>query len=1119
MKICFLTERMRLGFGVDLVVDEQARRLVGLGFEVVVVVMHADLVLSPRPYQLVVLNRLMPLGDFESEAWMKKALSLCNVRADLWVLHTPPFYDWLNYLDGPVILIEYGAPPGHFFAPIVGRHIDTMADKRLNELYGSLLPCDAIMSISHSIHNWLPETVQRNSTVIHLGCDHYPPVSQTDARDFRQTLDIRDEECLILWVGRMQIENDEQPYKGFQELLTLMPLIQRHIPDAKFVLVGRASDKDRRLLQNRGVTVLANQTSEEMACVYAAADVLINLSLWEGFNLALLEAQFQGTPVVAYDLGPHPEILRHNETGLLAKTPKDFFQSIVKIAGDQGLRETLGEQARTFAAGFTWKVSLDKFERLVLACVSKSPPRTEILDLRRKAAKNSQTAAAPPLELAGHVPTAKDILQLDGTYFVKAARQALLGQAPDNLAETPWLERLHRGSGKQGLLLAMADLAASRGFRPNVMGLRAELLSARSMRFLRRLTRRAEPRESAWTVLRDDLFVQYAFLVLLGREAEPAAINGWIEAFRSGRSRREMLAAIHFSDEGKGRPLSDPDLLRILRPDILERERLSNRGRGAKFWGRVREFVRRRAHINKPVPAFVADFQRWDALLGTTAHQVQTLGTMFPRLDALEARIDALRAEQAGLLASSAIVSASPSPAPETTFTPLAGVLRLGTSHIVLVAPGTVPDPLALTRLAEAVSTTNSDIVFGDEVELLEKAPFRRLRIHGPFSHDAFLRNPDLGGVIAVHEDLLQRMQWPSSIALTGPIVLQLVSLAHTMTYVPATLGERTRESIRAIRPAIADIRTYVGRIGRPALVAEDGSAGFDVRFPVSSRWKAAIIIVAKGGGGDVEQSLTSVRANTASDKFRLILAYPTGRSPVGHEPLIAMGGSETVLTFASDTPYGTMVNEAVHRAPQDCNLIVVMDAGVSPAAPDWLERLAESALVPSTGVVAPKTLYPDQSIRHVGMVIGLGDPCGYVGRFARSGSIDDSSQLVELDRLNGPREVSIVSRHCMMFRRSVFLDQGQFAKQLSAEAADIEFCCRLRIVGLSVLLDGRVAMLQRATILRWAREFPEDDLAMLKAKYGRLFASGERFWKPLISAADLNQDIRTVILPPVSNR
>lgn len=1083
MKICLLTERMRLGFGVDLVVDEQARRLSERGFDVTVVVIHADITLPPHPYRLIVLSRIMPLGDFSSEAWVKHALAQGGIDADLWILHTPPFYDWVEFLDQPVVFVEYGAPPGNMFSRAIGDHIDTMAAKRLEETYSSLLPCDAIVSISRSIHEWMPSKAQSLSTVIHLGCDHYPQIPRDKADALRASLGILPDDVMLLWVGRMQLDDDEQPYKGFQELLTLMPLVHPHIERARFVIAGRVTDRDRTILESRGITVLANLSADEMGGVYAAADVLLNLSKWEGFNLALLEAQIQGTPAIAYDLGPHPEIVRDGETGFLAKTPQDFFRSMIRISNNPDLRTDLSERARRWAAGFSWDAHVDKLEQVILSCSAKRIPRAETAILRRtvaeKARRATQSLASSPVE---HL-TAKEILERHDVAFVRAALGALVGRTSREIAELPWLERLNRGVSKRAVLLEILEFARAEGIYPRVPGLETAVLPARAARLLSQIIGRgvAAGLGSVWVRLPDRLFVEHAYRMLLGREAQPNDIKGWIAELRRGVSRRDLLADTHFSGEGKGRPIDDPDLQQMLGGGDAKQPGLQVEG--------------------------AADRRRFAAMLKSTQHEVHALTRILPRLHAIETKVDALRLQTTD---STVAESAHPQRSAATNEPAPAATAQ---AHAILVAPGAILHP-AVARLIDAATLTDSDIVFGNEVELVDGQPFRRLRVNGPFSHHAFLGDPQLGGVIAVHKSLLERLQWPSTVALTGDTLLHLVSHAHTITYVPVTLCDRESGRIAEARPTIADLESYTRRSNSPAIVTEKDGGGFDIRRPIAQPWKVAIIMLARCDEAEIDRSLADLRAFTPADRYHLnILRLPGTRTP----SLGQADKATTAATVPDNASYGAMVNQAVHRAPADCNLVLLIDGGVSPTAPDWLERLAESALIPENGAVAPKTLYADGTIRHAGMAIGSSDPCGYVARFVRR----DDPQVTDVGRLDGLREVSIVSRHCMLFRRSVITDKSLLNEELGHEAADIDFCCRLQRAGLNVLVDGRVVMVQPASRPRWERDVPFFDLATLKADHEGLLAAGERFWVPQVgTVAGSGQDgIKTTILPPMQDR
>ena len=115
-KIGFVTERLLLGFGVDLVVHQYASFLHTRGYDVTVFCLRHEPNVT-RGYKVVdlvkqtelVLSRFMPLNIVN----FARFFNACPM--DVWVVNTPPFYDVIPLLVSPCIAIEYGTPPSSSF--------------------------------------------------------------------------------------------------------------------------------------------------------------------------------------------------------------------------------------------------------------------------------------------------------------------------------------------------------------------------------------------------------------------------------------------------------------------------------------------------------------------------------------------------------------------------------------------------------------------------------------------------------------------------------------------------------------------------------------------------------------------------------------------------------------------------------------------------------------------------------------------------------------------------------------------------------------------------------------------------------------------------------------------
>ncbi len=371
LHIGILTERMTLGFGVDVVIHEQAVRLMQRGYRVTVFPGWMTDMYIDQPYPLVSLTRHKnePV-NYHSPEFLTRSFDILNQhKVDVWIIHTPPFYNWLPHLPPPVILVEHGTPPGRFFSYRQGKALDAQTKKRQRTIFRSRRPGDGLIAISEYIRSELPVDVQRSTVVIHNGADHYCRASDEAGADFRNSIGVEDGEIMVLWVGRIQPVKDPQPYKGLGELLRIGTRLKTTHPEIRLVAVGRGEDSVIPLLKESGITPCLNLPSHEMAAAYAASDVFLSTSSWEGFNLPLVEAQYQGTPVIALNLCAHTEVVSHGFSGLLVNHASDLADAVIELAGDREFRNRLSKGSITHMAEFSWDRNVDKLEKIIQGCM------------------------------------------------------------------------------------------------------------------------------------------------------------------------------------------------------------------------------------------------------------------------------------------------------------------------------------------------------------------------------------------------------------------------------------------------------------------------------------------------------------------------------------------------------------------------------------------------------------------------------------------------------------------------------------------------------------------------------------------------------------------------------
>lgn len=185
-------------------------------------------------------------------------------------------------------------------------------------------------------------------TTIPYGLDSAGAVDRAAARAaLRSELGLPPDTLLAGMVCRL-IEQKGVPYA-----LAAFARLAARFPAAHLVIAGEgplrpvleAQARDLRLAER--VHFLGWRT--DTAAIFAALDVFLMPSLWEGFGLVLLEAMAQGIPVIGSAVSAIPEVVANGETGLLCP-PRDvdcLAAALGDLLADPGLRARLGAAGHT----------------------------------------------------------------------------------------------------------------------------------------------------------------------------------------------------------------------------------------------------------------------------------------------------------------------------------------------------------------------------------------------------------------------------------------------------------------------------------------------------------------------------------------------------------------------------------------------------------------------------------------------------------------------------------------------------------------------------------------------------------------------------------------------------
>jgi GT2 family glycosyltransferase/glycosyltransferase involved in cell wall biosynthesis len=370
MRIAFVHERMLKGFGVDLVVDRLATGLAERGHDVTVYASVADSSRADRPYRLDVIparpRAFFPLYEQSAIEWSKY---IDGAEHDVVCVTAFPFFGIIPRLRTPAVAIDHGDV---LTRGLPAARRANFAYMRIRQRRLSFPRADAIVAISDFVRSSLPRRLAERAQRIYLGGDHYPRAADGDRREMRRRLGLADDASVALYVGRLNPE--AQPYKGTADVLEIASEWASR-PDVHLVMAGLGSPADDDRIRDAGAIPILEPAAEEMPALYAAADVYLTASRWEGFDLPIVEAAYQGVPAVALRIGAHPEVVADRSSGVLVDDVDRLGPAALDLLEDRARAKAMGTVAADYVRRFQWSRAVSEYEELFdrLATTKRAP--------------------------------------------------------------------------------------------------------------------------------------------------------------------------------------------------------------------------------------------------------------------------------------------------------------------------------------------------------------------------------------------------------------------------------------------------------------------------------------------------------------------------------------------------------------------------------------------------------------------------------------------------------------------------------------------------------------------------------------------------------------------------
>ncbi|RKZ03523.1 hypothetical protein DRQ25_17710 [Candidatus Fermentibacteria bacterium] len=364
--------------GVSRTIQKCSRLAMDRGREMAVIASQS----RPLSFPGWVVN-FPPIREFPVPDYHSKLLSI------------PPFLEVLRFVEDEGFGMMYISTPGPVgFAalgisrilgiPVAGiyhtdypRHVNHIAqDGKMGELAGTAAAwfysnVDIVLVPSRYYMDDLEKMgISKNRMKLFprgTDCSLFSPDWKSD--EFILRFGGNPESMKLLYAGRISREKD-------LDILAEAFIIARNtMPDLELYMAGDGPFRGDLVnqLSGRGCYFCGVLHGEDLSRVYASSDIFVFPSSTDTYGNSVLEAQASGLPAVVSDRGGPQEIIETGKTGLVFKSndPQSLADTILKIAMNKELSDSMSKNARIMAIDRTWEkafdelwsISLDKSEQ------------------------------------------------------------------------------------------------------------------------------------------------------------------------------------------------------------------------------------------------------------------------------------------------------------------------------------------------------------------------------------------------------------------------------------------------------------------------------------------------------------------------------------------------------------------------------------------------------------------------------------------------------------------------------------------------------------------------------------------------------------------------------------
>lgn len=323
------------------------------------------------------------------------------------------------------------------------------------------------------------------------------------------------------------------------------------------------------------------------------------------------------------------------------------------------------------------------------------------------------------------------------------------------------------------------------------------------------------------------------------------------------------------------------------------------------------------------------------------------------------------------------------------------------------------------------------------------------------FSIDALLSRSYIGEFLVIknkflkfHPEILDNLNED----LFYDLVLRLSEYTKDIIRIPRILYHYLYENRLVNTQSQKEIiKQYLDRNKILYKEIKDGmyAGDYKIEYEIIGSPKVSIVVPNKDHIDDLHKLIESMKQSTYQNYEVIIVENNSDQKETFeyYEKIQKEDSRIKVVKFEINYfNYSSIVNYGVEKSTGE--YIILLNNDIEILTPDWIEQMLMYTQKENVGICGIKLYFPDNSIQHAGVTIGIR---GLAGHRYREVS---ETEFKKDDYINIVQNMSAVTAACFMVRKDLFDELLGFDEKLAVAFNDVDFCLKVRKKGLLIVYN-----------------------------------------------------------------